>query len=65
MFLIPPALKASLGSYYRLSGFVIPHYSMLLNHLVQHVEIVHFKILDLKMFDESSETNFYAYLQTL
>lgn len=48
MFLIPPALEASLGSYYSLSGFVILRYSKLLNHLAEHVEIVHFKILELK-----------------
>lgn len=44
MFLLRPALEASLGSYYSLSGFVILRYSKLLNHLVQHVEIVDFKI---------------------
>lgn len=58
MFLISPALEASSGSYYSLSGFVIPRYSKLLNHLVEHVEIVHFKNLELKMFAEPSETSF-------
>ena len=48
MFLFRPAFEASLGSHYSLSGFVIPRYSKLRNHLVEHVEIVHFKILGLK-----------------
>lgn len=48
MFLIPPALEAFLGSYYSLSGFVIPRYSKLLNHLVQHVEIVHLELKNVR-----------------
>lgn len=54
---VPPALEASLGSYYSLSGFVIPHYSKLLNHLLEHVEIVQdFRIE--KISAESSENIF-------
>lgn len=48
MLLSFSTLEASLGSNYSLSGFSIPHYSKLLNHLVQHVEIVHFKNLELE-----------------
>lgn len=43
-----PALEASSGSHYSLSGFVVLRYSKLLTHLVEHVETVHFKILELK-----------------
>lgn len=42
-FFIQP-LEAFLGSCYSLSGFAIPRWSKLLNHLVEHVEIVHFRI---------------------
>lgn len=44
MFFLRPTLEPSLGSCYSLSGFVILRYSKLLTHLVQHVEIVDFKI---------------------